>query len=141
MLARSREGAAVEKALTIKGAELESALRGAVANRTKAIYQEDEGVIVQYASPDGQLRLWYPGSRTPVNGRWGVQRVSKKLVNVCFRYPAMADPAASPFVPAECVRAEQTLSSSNVLQQWRGDVFGLMRGIPFVKSAMGMPAP
>ena len=141
MIARSRESAALEKARTTKGPELEAALRGAIADRTKIVYQEDEGVIVQYASPDGQLRMWYPGSRSPVIGRWGVQRMSKKLTNACFRFPAAVEVTASPFLPSECVRAEQTLSSAGVLQQWRGDVFGLMRGLPYVKSPMGLPTP
>lgn len=140
MVARSREGAAVEKALTTKGPALEAALRGVIADRTKVIFDEDDGVIVEYAAPDGQLRRWYPGSRLPVIGRWGVQRISKKLTAACARYPA-AEPVPTPFAPSECVRAEQTLSSANVLRQWRGDVFGLMRGIPYVKSPMGLPTP
>ncbi len=141
MIAQSRESSAVEKALTLKGPALEAALRGAIADRTRVIYQEDEGIIVQYAGPDGQLRIWYPGSRSPVVGRWGIQRMSKKLVNACFRSPAPIDPAATPYLPSECVRAEQTLSSGNVLRQWRGDVFGLMRSVPYVKSPMGLPTP
>ena len=141
MVAQSKEGAAVEKAVTLKGAELDQALRGAIADRTKIFYEEDEGVIVQYAAPDGQLRRWYPGSRSPVFGRWGVQRLTKKLTAACFRIPAVTEPVAMPFSPSECMRAEQTLSSANVLRQWRGDVFGLMRGIPYVKSTMGMPTP
>lgn len=140
MVAQSREGASVEKAMTLKGAELDLALRGAITDRTKVTYDEEDGVIVEYASPDGQLRRWYPGSRTPVPGRWGVQRLTRKLTAACFRSPAAA-PVATPFVPTECVRVEQTLSSAGVLRQWRGDVFGLMRGLPFVKSQMGMPIP
>ena len=141
MVAQSREGASVEKAMTLKGPALETALRGAIADRTRVIYDEEEGVIVQYAATDGQLRRWYPGSRIALPGRWGVQRMNKKLTNACFRFPAAADPAASPFTPSECVRTEQALSSAGVLRQWRGDVFGLMRGIPYAKSAMGMPTP
>ena len=141
MVAQSKEGGAIEKAMTLKGSELENALRGAIADRTKIFYEEDEGVIVQYAAPDGQLRRWYPGSRSPVLGRWGVQRITKKLTAACFRFPAVTEPVAVPFLPSECVRVEQTLSSANVLRQWRGDVFGLMRGIPYVKSTMGMPTP
>ena len=141
MVAQSKEGSAIEKAVTLKGAELDQALRGAIADRTKVFYDEDEGVIVQYAAPDGQLRRWYPGSRSPVFGRWGVQRLTKKLTAACFRVPAVTEPVAVPFSPSECVRAEQSLSSANVLRQWRGDVFGLMRGIPYVKSTMGMPTP
>lgn len=141
MVAQSRAGGAVEKAKTLKGPALEAALRGAIADRTKVIYDEEDGVIVQYASTDGQLRRWYPGNRMAVPGRWGVQRLSRKLTAACFRYPAAVEPVASPFVAGECVGAEQALSSSGVLRQWRGDVFGLMRGIPFVKSPMGMPTP
>ena len=141
MVAQSKEGSAIEKAVTLKGAELDQALRGAIADRTKVFYDEEEGVIVQYAAPDGQLRRWYPGSRSPVFGRWGVQRLTKKLTAACFRIPAVTQPVAIPFSPSECMRAEQTLSSANVLRQWRGDVFGLMRGIPYVKSTMGMPTP
>lgn len=141
MVAQSREGGAVEKAMALKGPALEAALRGAIADRTHVIYDEADGVIVQYASTDGQLRRWYAGNRMAVPGRWGVQRLTKKITAACFRYPAAVESAASPFVPAECVRAEQTLSSAGVLRQWRGDVFGLMRGIPYVKSTMGMPTP
>ena len=141
MVAQSKEGSAIEKAVTLKGAELDQALRGAIADRTKIFYEEDEGVIVQYAAADGQLRRWYPGSRSPVFGRWGVQRLTKKLTAACFRIPAVTEPVAVPFSPSECVRAEQTLSSANVLRQWRGDVFGLMRGVPYVKSPMGLPTP
>lgn len=141
MVAQSKEGSAIEKAVTLKGAELDQALRGAIADRTKVFYEEDEGVIVQYAAADGQLRRWYPGSRSPVFGRWGVQRLTKKLTAACFRIPAVTEPVAVPFSPSECVRAEQTLSSANVLRQWRGDVFGLMRGVPYVKSPMGLPTP
>ena len=141
MVAQSKEGSAIEKVVTLKGAELDQALRGAIADRTKVFYEEDEGVIVQYAAADGQLRRWYPGSRSPVFGRWGVQRLTKKLTAACFRIPAVTEPVAVPFSPSECVRAEQTLSSANVLRQWRGDVFGLMRGVPYVKSPMGLPTP
>ena len=140
MVAQSKEGASVEKAMTLKGPALDAALRGAIADRTKVIYEEDEGVIVEYAAPDGQLRRWYPGARMAVPGRWGVQRLTKKLTAACFRYPA-AEQVATPFIPSECLRVEQTLSSAGVLRQWRGDVFGLMRGIPYAKSAMGMPTP
>lgn len=140
MVAQSKEGGAVEKAMTLKGPELDAALRGAIADRTNVVYDEADGLIVQYASPDGQLRRWYPGTRRAVPGRWGVQRLTKKLTAACFRYPA-AEPPATPFIPSECVRVEQTLSSAGVLRQWRGDVFGLMRGIPYAKSAMGMPTP
>ena len=141
MVAQSRESGSVEKAMTLKGPALDAALRGAIADRTHVIHDEADGVIVQYASPDGQLRRWYPGTRMAVPGRWGVQRLTKKLTAACFRYPAAAAATAAPFIPSECVRVEQTLSSAGVLRQWRGDVFGLMRGIPYTKTAMGMPTP
>ncbi len=141
MIARSREGPAIQQVREMKQPELTQALRDALSDRTKIIYQDGHGVFVEYTAPDGQLRMWYPRNRAVVTGSWGVQRMNKKLVSACFRYRGAVNPVTNVYEPKECVRAEQTLSSANVIKEWRGDVFGLMRGIPYTKSAMGMPTP
>lgn len=141
MVAQSREAAAIEQARTLKPDALEQALRDALSDRTRMIYSQGHGIRVEYTSPDGALRLWYPGGRQVALGQWGVQRFKKKLINACFRYRP-AEAAGAAFAASECAPAEQTLSAVNVLRDWRGDVFALTSGrIPYVKAEMGMPSP
>ncbi|WP_294123803.1 hypothetical protein [Sphingomonas sp.] len=143
MIAGSRRTEAVEQMRKLKGDQLAAALTDAIGHKTRMIYKDGVGVIVEYMAPGGEFRLWLPGRDGIVVGQWGVQRQKKKKqVNACFRYGAAA--SASPIVygPNECVTPEQTLSAANVIREWRGDVFSLMSGhIPYVKSAMGMPVP
>jgi len=140
MIAGSRRVAAYEQVKMMKPAQLASVLTGALNNRTRMIYQDGDGVFVEYTAPGGELRAWFPGNRGVVVGQWGVQQ-KKKLVNACFRYGA-ANPATKGFEPQDCAPPEQTLGAANVIREWRGDVFNLMTGhIPYVKSEMGMPNP
>jgi hypothetical protein len=144
MIAGSRQAAAVEQARKLKGDQLAAALGGVLGNKTRMIYKDGVGVIVEYMAPGGEFRMWLPGKDGVIAGQWGVQRQKKKKkqVNACFRYGAATSTAPVVFGPNECVAPEQTLAAANVIREWRGDVFGLMSGrIPYVKSAMGMPTP
>ena len=141
MIAGSRQAAGAEQARKLKGEQLAAALTGALEDKTRLIYKDGLGLIVEYTAPGGELRMWYPGKEDVIAGRWAVQR-TKKLANACFRFGAAGSIAQTPFEPRECVAAEQTLGAANVIRDWRGDVFHLMSGhIPYVKSAMGMPTP
>lgn len=141
MIAGSRQAAAVEQARKLKGDQLAAALTGALQNKTRLIYKDGLGILVEYTAPGGELRMWYPGEKGVIAGQWGVQQ-KKKLANACFRFGAASSSAAALFEPKECVAPEQTLGAANVIRDWRGDVFNLMSGrIPYVKSAMGMPTP
>jgi hypothetical protein len=141
MIAGTRQVAAIEQVKMLKPAQLAVALNDALNDRTRIIYYDGLGVLVEYTAPGGELRLWYPGQRSAVVGQWGVQQ-KKKLVNACFRYRAATSPVPQPFEPQQCVRPEQTLGETNVIREWRGDVFNLMTGrIPYVKSVMGLPTP
>ena len=141
MIAGSRQVAAIEQMKVLKPDQLALALNDALSDRTRTIYYDGQGVLVEYTAPGGELRLWYPGKRRAVAGQWGVQQ-KKKLVNACFRYRAPTGPVPQPFEPRECVQPERTLGESNVIREWRGDVFNLMTGqVPYVKSVMGLPTP
>jgi hypothetical protein len=141
MIAGSRQTAAVEQARKLKGNQLAAALTGALENKTRLIYKDGVGILVEYTAPGGELRMWYPGEKDVVAGQWAIQR-KKKLASACFRFGAAGNTAPILFEPKECVAPEQTLGAASVIRDWRGDVFNLMSGrIPYVKSAMGMPTP
>ena len=121
--------------------QLGAALTASVSGKTKLIFQPGHGVYAEYTAPDGQLRMWYPRNVKVVKGSWGLRTI-KGRTRICFKYADAINPVTQVYEPTECVAPVQTLSESDVLRIWQGDVFDLMSDrIPYQKGALDMPAP
>ncbi len=140
LAAASNQKLATEKAdvAAMSQADLRTALSASLNGRTKIIYQDGYGVYVEYTAPDGADRMWFPRNNGVVKGEWKVQDTDG-VPRACFHYFGSHDVVTGQFEPTDCVPPEQTLSGANVLDQRSGDVFGLMGGIPYVKSVMDVP--
>lgn len=143
MVAKSRQADAAGRVGMLKRKELEGALRGALAGRTRAVNVPGHGIYVVYNSADGKLYAWFPGQPAVVPGNWGVQKLSKKVSVACQRFDRPgAAPRTGPYLPQECMSAEKALGDLDVLASWDGDAFALASGqVPFVKHPMGLPKP
>ena len=125
----------------LKGAALESALRAAIVDKTRAVLIEGHGIYLIHATPDGRIYGWFPGQPAVVGGTWGVQKFSSKMIVACQRFDRPNNPRTGPYLASECKAADVTLGGTDVLQQWDGDPFGLDGGrVPFVKQPWGLPA-
>ena len=142
MVASSRSAEAIGQVRGLKGAALESALREAVADKTRAVVIDGHGIYLVHAAPDGRVYGWFPGQPAVVVGTWGVQKFSSKVIVACQRFERPNVVATGPYTAKECKAADATLGATDVLQQWDGDPFGLDGGrVPYVKAAWGLPTP
>ncbi len=123
-----------------EASHVQVALKAALADVTRVIYQRGHGVYVEYTMADGKLLMWYPGNRRLVEGIWAVRDV-EGLPRACFSYRNAVNPVTHVFNPTECVNPVQTLAESGTIARGIGDVFGLSaNGLPFAKAAMDVPA-
>nr|WP_294848372.1 hypothetical protein [uncultured Sphingomonas sp.] len=140
MVASSQGAEAAGELKTLKGPALETALRDAVSDKTRAVLIDGYGIYLVHASSDGRLQGWFPGQSVAIAGTWGVQKFSKKLIVACQRFDRPEQARTGPYQPKECAAADKTLGGSDVLRQWEGDPFDLTGGkVPYIKKAWGLP--
>lgn len=143
MVAKSRQADAAGRAGMLNRKQLEVALHGALAGRTRAVNIPGHGIYVVHNAADGKLYAWFPGQPAVIGGTWGVQKLSRKVSVACQRFqrPGVA-PRTGPYLPQECMPVEKALGDLDVLASWDGDPFQLTSGqLPFIKQPMGLPRP
>lgn len=140
MVSSSKAAEAVGSLRFLKGEALQTALRDALVGKTRAVLIDGHGIYLVHAAPDGRLYGWFPGQHAVVNGSWGVQKFSRKVIVACQRFDRPDAPRSGPFLAKECAPADKTLGGTDVLREWEGDPFGLVSGhVPYVKQAYGLP--
>lgn len=128
-----------DKVAAMTDEEVGEALADALTDLTSIVHQQGHGIYVEYTAPDGLLFQWYPQNASLVRGTWGISRGSSPP-RACFRYQGSYHGVTGEFEPNECVPAVQVLSDAFVLDERKGDPFGLStKGIPYMKSADDLP--
>jgi len=89
-------------------------------------FDRGHGTQVEYIGPGGTSYLWYPGNKIILPGKWQQQAgSSKQRSQICFKYgPNSYNPVTHVYGDKwEC--EDMSLYTSVVVEQARGDVFGL----------------
>ena len=123
---------------TLSKPEIVTALKDALSNKTKIIFQKDYGVYVEYSGADGSDRMWFPGNHGVVRGKWFIKD-SLLGTRACFQY--FKGTAGEEVDNEQCPNPAQTISGSDVIDEKSEDVFDLMSNqIPHVKTEAEIPA-
>jgi len=142
MMSSSHQAEAAGQLQMLKGKAIDTAIREAMSDQTRAVLIPNLGIYVVYTAADGRLFAWFPGHSKAVGGTWATQKISRKAHASCQGFARTGGPGSGPSQPKECQSAEAAVGGQWVLDRWSGDPFGLGSGdVPFAKQAMGLPKP